>query len=201
MSMSSPKTGKTASKTATRASAKSGAKSGTKRGGKGSATTAARSMAKKLMSAEPPSEAKAAFAKAMLQGVQPGTEAARSVARKKNGGDVPQVRQVEVLRKIPAPDESVENEPSARAVALAQEIEKALRDGDFEKFQPHAQQALIAAICRLYSANNDIGNRFGAIGQPSAVNATDVMILCGALLKAVDLQVFELGLWQSWSSR
>ncbi len=199
MSMSSSKgkaASRTTSKTATRASAKSGAKSGVK----SSATTAARAMAKKLMSAEPPSEAKTAFAKAMLQGVQPGTEAARSVARKKNGS-VPQAPQVEVLRKIPAPVEIVENEASARAVVLAQEIEKALRDGDFEKFQPHAQQALISAVCRLYSANNDIGNRFGAIGQPSAVNATDVMILCGALLKAVDLQVFELGLWQSWSSR
>jgi len=47
MSMSSPKTGKTASKTATRASAKSGAKSGTKRGGKGSPAAAGRSEAKK----------------------------------------------------------------------------------------------------------------------------------------------------------
>ncbi|WP_090704729.1 MULTISPECIES: hypothetical protein [unclassified Beijerinckia] len=153
--------------------------------------------AKKAM-AEPSAADKTAFAKAMYQGIQPGTEAARSVARKKNGGDAPQV---EVLRKIPAPVEIVENEISARAVALAQEIEKSLRDGDFEKFQPHAQQALISAVCRLYSANNDLGHRFGAIGQPSAVNATDVMVLCGALLKAVDLQVFELGLWQSWSSR
>ena len=32
-----------------------------------------------------------------------------------------------------------------------------------------------------------------------SVTGTDAMILCGALLKAVDLQVFELGMWQSWS--
>lgn len=139
--------------------------------------------------AEPSSADKVAFGKALLKGVQP-------EAGKKDGAP-----EVELLRKIPAPEPIVENEASARAVALAAEIEKALRDGDLDKFQPHAQQALIAALCRLYGANNEMGNRFSAIGQPSVVSATDVMVLCGALLKAVDLQVFELGLWQSWSAR
>lgn len=108
---------------------------------------------------------------------------------------------VEVLRRIPAPHKIVENDASIRATALAREIEQALREGDLEKFQPAAQQALIAAVCRLYGAHHDTGSGFPAIGQPSAVSATDAMILCSSLLKAVDLQVFELGLWQSWSAR
>lgn len=150
---------------------------------------ATKSAGRKRSVSEPSSADKVAFGKALLKGVQP-------EADKKN--DAPEV---ELLRKIPAPEPIVENEASARAVALAAEIEKALRDGDLDKFQPHAQQALIAALCRLYGANNEMGNRFSAIGQPSVVSATDVMVLCGALLKAVDLQVFELGLWQSWSAR
>ena len=34
-----------------------------------------------------------------------------------------------------------------------------------------------------------------------AVTATDVMITATAMLKAVNLQLFELGMWQAWSGR
>jgi hypothetical protein len=35
----------------------------------------------------------------------------------------------------------------------------------------------------------------------TAVSATDVMITASGLLKSADLQVFELGMWQSWTGR
>lgn len=159
---------------------------------KGGTKTTAKTPARQRAPVEPSSADKVAFGKALLKGVQPNEPPQR---KKKAAPDVV------VLRKIPAPEPVVETEASARALALAAEIEKALRDGDLEQFQPHAQQALISALCRLYGAHNEMGHRFSAIGQPSVVSATDVMVLCGALLKAVDLQVFELGLWQSWSAR
>ncbi|MDF2120142.1 hypothetical protein PY365_31735 [Roseiarcaceae bacterium H3SJ34-1] len=154
---------------------------------------------------DPTPAQKAAFAKAMYEGVKPGIKTARKIAQEKSDkaksdAEKP-VQKVEILRKIAAPATPVETPDTKRALQLAADIEKATQDGDFERFQPEAQQALIGALCRLYSANNDMGNHFGAVGQRSAVTATDVMVLCGALLKAVDLQVFELGLWQSWSSR
>ena len=34
-----------------------------------------------------------------------------------------------------------------------------------------------------------------------AVTATDVMVTATAMLKAVNLQLFELGMWQAWSGR
>ena len=34
-----------------------------------------------------------------------------------------------------------------------------------------------------------------------AVTATDVMVTATAMLKAVNLQIFELGMWQAWSGR
>ena len=37
--------------------------------------------------------------------------------------------------------------------------------------------------------------------QPDAVTATEVMVTVTAMLKAVNLQVFELGMWQAWSGR
>jgi hypothetical protein len=148
---------------------------------------------------DPTPTEKAAFAKAMYEGVKPGIKTARKVAQDKSDAEKP--RKVEILRKIAAPVAPVETPDTKRALQLAADIEKAIQDGDFERFQPEAQQALMGALCKLYSANNEMGNQFGAVGQRSAVTATDVMVLCGALLKAVDLQVFELGLWQSWSSR
>ena len=33
------------------------------------------------------------------------------------------------------------------------------------------------------------------------VTATEVMVTVTAMLKAVNLQVFELGMWQAWSGR
>ena len=36
---------------------------------------------------------------------------------------------------------------------------------------------------------------------PDAVTATDVMVTASAMLKAVNLQLFELGMWQAWSGR
>jgi hypothetical protein len=34
-----------------------------------------------------------------------------------------------------------------------------------------------------------------------AATATEVMVTVTAMLKAVNLQVFELGMWQAWSGR
>jgi hypothetical protein len=33
------------------------------------------------------------------------------------------------------------------------------------------------------------------------VAATEAMLVVSAILKAVNVQVFELGMWQSWSGR
>lgn len=150
----------------------------------------------------PSAQDKADFLKAMSKGIEPNTEAARKVASKKKTGaaEAGQTPKVEVLRKIAAPA-AIENTPeSVEALRLAAMIEEALAGGELEKLQPHAQQALVAALCKYYAANSDQGNRYPVLGQRSAVTATDVMVMCGALLKAVDLQVFELGMWQSWSN-
>jgi hypothetical protein len=36
---------------------------------------------------------------------------------------------------------------------------------------------------------------------PAAATATEVMVTVTAMLKAVNLQVFELGMWQAWSGK
>jgi hypothetical protein len=140
---------------------------------------------------------KVAFTKAMYRGIAPNTKAARTVARKKSGKEPA----VEILRRIPAMVGKIESEESAYAIQLAADIDKAIHAGDTERFSPRAQQELIGALCRLYAANNENENNFSVLKPGAAVSATEVMIMCGALLKAVDLQAFELGMWLSWSSR
>jgi hypothetical protein len=59
-------------------------------------------------------------------------------------------------------------------------------------------QQLIAAAVRVYSNKVE---RFGGFPVVSggSLTATDAMIATTALLKAVNVQVFELGCWQNWA--
>jgi hypothetical protein len=63
-------------------------------------------------------------------------------------------------------------------------------------------QKLMAAAIRAYSAKVQTGEQFLPF-HPTAgrVSPTDVMITASGLLKAGDLQVFELGMWQSYTGR
>jgi hypothetical protein len=63
-------------------------------------------------------------------------------------------------------------------------------------------QAMLAKAVRLYAER--AAEREGALAAfpaDAAVTATDVMVTVTAMLKAVNLQVFELGMWQAWSGR
>ncbi len=96
------------------------------------------------------------------------------------------------------------SEPSLleiNAVELAKELERGLAEARLDVLSPQALQALMAALCKTYAANIEAGNSYPIIGNRNAVTSTDVMMTCVALLKAADLQVFELGMWQSWTGR
>ena len=108
---------------------------------------------------------------------------------------------VEILRKISAPVrvESRQTPESDQALALVQALEAKFDAGELDVLTPEATQALVAVICRIYGANQESGNKYSLLSGRASVTGTDAMITCSALLKAVDLQVFELGMWQSWS--
>ena len=185
---------------------------------KAAAANIAPKSSRKQAAGEPSSQEKTDFVRALSKGIAPNTAASRKVDAKKTGstaGAKPAAKakapaakkhaeaeapKVEVLRRIPAPEKVVDTPASAEALRIAAMIEKKLAEGELDALQPHAQQALVGALCKLYAANSEAGQRYPVLGQRSAVTATDVMIMCGALLKAVDLQVFELGMWQSWST-
>lgn len=206
------------------------------------AKSASAANTKKTVAKEPTRDEKAAFVKAMLHGIEPGSAAAKKSAAKRAGvktagakkvgvkksaskktstkkaaskktakhkmvkaappaaNDLDQPK-VEILRKISAPPKVKSTPKSTEILKLAKEIEKALEKGDLDFVQPHAVQALMMALCKFYAANDEADNIYPILPGRLAVSGTDAMVVCGALLRAVDLQVFELGMFQSWSGR
>ena len=90
---------------------------------------------------------------------------------------------------------------SQAAEELAAAINRALDEGRTDALTADAVQALMAAACRSYSAQVDAGGTFAPLAARSRVTSTDVMITASGLLKAANLAVFELGMWQSWTGR
>ena len=90
---------------------------------------------------------------------------------------------------------------SAEATRLAAEIERGLADGRIDMLSPPALQALMAAACKAYAAQVEAGNPMAALAQRTTVTPTEVMLTASGLLRAANLAVFELGMWQSWTGR
>jgi len=86
--------------------------------------------------------------------------------------------------------------------AVAQEltaaIQRGLAAGDPNVLTPDALQKLMSAACRLYSAQVEAGSQALPVGE---VTSTDIMVTASGLLRAGNLAVFELGMWQSWTGR
>ena len=93
-----------------------------------------------------------------------------------------------------------QNELSDQAIRLAREIERQFAKND-DALSVEAMQALMSALCRVYSAQVENGARFTPIPEGQVVSPTGVMLTASGLLRAANLAVFELGMWQSWTGR
>lgn len=90
---------------------------------------------------------------------------------------------------------------SAEAIRLAAEIERAIVAGKLDVLSPKAVQTLMAAMCRLYGMQIEGGQEFLPLEGRTSVSPTEIMTVTSSLLKAANLAVFELGMWQSWTGR
>jgi hypothetical protein len=106
---------------------------------------------------------------------------------------------VAAAKPIPAPAPA--DDASAAALTLAGDIDRALNEGRTDILSEAAVQALMAAACRSYSAQIEAGGAYLPLSDRSRVTSTDVMVTASGLLKAANLAVFELGMWQSWTGR
>ena len=89
---------------------------------------------------------------------------------------------------------------SNTALQLAAQVERGLAAGETDMLSPDALQALMAAACNLYSAQVEAGQQHLPL-KPLGVPPTAVMSTASGILRAANLAVFELGMWQSWTGR
>jgi hypothetical protein len=87
------------------------------------------------------------------------------------------------------------------ATRLAAEIEKALTGGKLDSLTPQALHALMSACCKTYATRVEAGEDLLPLAQRTTVSPTEVMVTASGLLRAANLAVFELGMWQSWTGR
>ena len=87
------------------------------------------------------------------------------------------------------------------ATKLAAEIEKALTSGKLDTLTPQALHALMGACCKNYATRVEAGEDLLPLAQRTTVSPTEVMVTASGLLRAANLAVFELGMWQSWTGR
>jgi len=59
----------------------------------------------------------------------------------------------------------------------------------------------LVATVQAYAAQIEAGNPIAALAQRTTVTPTEVMVTASGLLRAANLAVFELGMWQSWTGR
>jgi hypothetical protein len=85
-----------------------------------------------------------------------------------------------------------------KSEALAAHFEELISLGRTEEVEPAELQRLLTAAVRLYSTKAEREGGFPAVTRGS-LTATDAMITSSALLQSANVQVFELGLWQSWA--
>jgi hypothetical protein len=105
-----------------------------------------------------------------------------------------------VAQPSPPSGAQVVESASADAKRLAAELERGIAEGRLDMVNAEALQKLIAAACRVYTARVETGEQLMPVPRNS-ITATDVMVTASGLLRAADLAVFELGMWQSWTGR
>jgi hypothetical protein len=64
-------------------------------------------------------------------------------------------------------------------------------------------QRLLTCAVKLYVAKREDGDEFSPVSSPGGekelgVTATEGLVTASEILRAIDVEVFELGVWRSW---
>ena len=113
----------------------------------------------------------------------------------------PETRATKSRRTSRARERKPASALSDDAIRLATTIERDLSAGRLDALSPQALQALMTAGCKAYAAQVEAGRDLLPFTERSNVSPTEVMVTASGLLRAVNLAVFELGMWQSWTGR
>ena len=85
------------------------------------------------------------------------------------------------------------------AEQLAASLNALVAAGGAGAFPDETMRRLMAALVKIYAAKFDEGQRPALLGADAGISATAVLVTTSALMKASNLEIFELGMWQSWS--
>jgi hypothetical protein len=105
-----------------------------------------------------------------------------------DGAREDEVEYVEVLADVA--------EETAELKKLAHEILAVPEGGELSDEQ--IQRAL-TALCKIYTVHYQAGGRYAPFVGVSGLPPTVVMVMASQMLKAVNVELFELGMWQAWS--
>lgn len=89
------------------------------------------------------------------------------------------------------------------AVSLAERAEvladRILAEDAADCVPDEALQSLMVVAVKLYAARLEVGSRLPPFAEGD-VTATEVAVAATGMLKAVEMEVFELGMWQVWGN-
>jgi Ser/Thr protein kinase RdoA (MazF antagonist) len=83
---------------------------------------------------------------------------------------------------------------------MSSQVETIARAGE-RPSDADIQNALAQAVRGYAERAAETDNALSAFPPAAQMTATEVMVTVTAMLKAVNLQVFELGMWQAWSGK
>jgi hypothetical protein len=84
----------------------------------------------------------------------------------------------------------------AAALTALEIAEKALRDGTTDRISDETVQRLLTAGTKLFANKVEMEERFFLpFTSPEAATATDVVVTVSDMLRAVNLNTFDLAMW------
>ena len=99
---------------------------------------------------------------------------------------------------------STSDDQRARIAELASDIAAAfaetIEDDRLSDIPDDSLGQLFASVVRLYAAKAQVGNPPRPFARNSGITPQDVMIGATAMLEGVNVPLFDLALWQSWSN-
>ncbi|MDB5513634.1 MAG: hypothetical protein JWQ17_392 [Tardiphaga sp.] len=100
-----------------------------------------------------------------------------------------------------SPDATAMNDRGLRELAaqLVAALNARIDAGQAGAVPDEALQQLMTTLVKVYAAKFDEGQRPTLLAADGGVSATAVLVTTSALMKASNLEIFELGMWQSWS--
>lgn len=92
---------------------------------------------------------------------------------------------------------SSEIDPAETAAAIWKKAQQAIRDDKLEEFSEESVQQLMTSAVKLFVAKVEADDRFflPVLERDGALTATEVVVAVSEILRAVDLNPFDLAMW------